>query len=123
MTAVRLDAAIDILLDALAERLAAKVVERIGAGTPAAYTSDPRKLNLPPGWSKRQWDDAGRLADGDASRPPLRKDPRGYSCPVASFDAWAGAQTRRKRKRVVPETPQQWRERQLAAMGLLRSRR
>lgn len=84
------------------------------------YTSDPRALRLPPGWSKRQWDDAGRRPEGDARRPPLRKDPRGYSCPVAAFDAWASA----RGKRAAPERAEsdsERRKRQLANVGLRRA--
>lgn len=84
------------------------------------YTSDPRSAHLPPGWSKRQWDDAGRRPDADPKRPPLRKDPRGYSCPVAAFDVWASA----RGKRTAPERAEsdsERRKRQLANVGLRRA--
>jgi len=109
----------DDMLRAFARLVAAEVVAILQPAEAKPYTSDPRALHLPPGYSKRQWDDAGRRAESDPKRPPLRKDPRGYSCPVATFDAWAAAHGRSKA--TTAETDVQRRARQLASVGLRRA--
>lgn len=111
---------INEIADAVAERVLARIASATGAPV-APYTSDPRALHLPPGWSKRAWDDRGRLADSDARRPPLRKAPRGYSCSVAAFESWDAARPRQSRKHAAAETDEQRRDRQLAALGLRRA--
>jgi hypothetical protein len=105
---------------AFARMVAEELLKLQAPAPPAPYSSDPRALRLPPGWSKRQWDDAGRRAKGDPRRPPLRKDPRGYSCPADVFDAWAASANEKPRRAapVKPETDEQRRARQLAAIGL-----
>lgn len=107
------------MLRAFARLVAVEVAAILQPPTAKPYTSDPRALNLPPGWSKRQWDDAGRRAKDDPKRPPLRKDPRGYSCPVDVFEAWASS--RGRAKATVAESDAERRARQLAAAGLRRA--
>lgn len=114
---------LDGFLDALADAIADRVMARINAAPAKPFTSDPRRLNLPPGWSKRTWDDAGRLAEGDAKRPPLRKDPRGYSCGTEAFEAWAISQKRVRLRPPAVEADEQRRARQLADLQQRTERR
>ena len=111
------------LLEDLADRIADRVLARIAAAPAKPYTTDPRRLNLPAGWSKRAWDDAGRLAESSAKRPPLRKDPRGYSCAAEAFEAWAAGRKRTRKVVAIVETDDERRARQIADLQARRERR
>lgn len=81
-------AVLDELLDELAERLAAKVLDRLAA--PAEHYGTGRAATLPPGKS-RAW--ALRMLK---TIPGARKVGRDWVVSIEDFDAWASEQDTRR---------------------------